>query len=139
MRSLAALLLALSLSACTQVDSLVNDATRQLPTALPTTAPTGVWDTSYGEMTFSSLENGRVTATYKGENGQLDGTMRGRVLTGYWTEPSSARDCGTSRNGTPYWGRFSYTFNATMTAFDGGWSYCDGEPSTSGDWTGTKR
>ena len=139
MRTPLALALLLSLSACAQVDSLVTDATRQMPTVLPTTAPTGVWDTTYGDMTFGASENGRLVATYKGENGRLDGTLQGRLYTGYWTEPSSARSCGSTRNGTPYWGRFSYTFNAAMNTFDGGWGYCDDAPSTEGDWTGVKR
>ena len=102
MRTLLVLLFALGLSACAEVDRLATtarDASRTLPSA--TGVPTGVWDTTYGDMTFTPLADGRVRAVYKGENGQLDGRMSGLTYTGYWTEPGSARACSSSRS--PNW------------------------------------
>ena len=139
MRTFLALVLALGLSACAEVDQLTDTArtaTRSAPSG--SGVPTGTWDTTYGDMTLTPLADGRARATYKGEDGELDGRMSGLTYTGYWTEPSSARACSSSRNGTVYWGRFSYTFDPALTTFDGGWSYCDNAPSTEGDWTGVK-
>lgn len=97
----------------------------------------GVYKTTYGEMRFSQTGT-NVTAAYTGEDGTIpDGELdfRTRKLVGRWSEPRSAKDCGVTWNGTPYWGRLVFTFSDDGSSYTGVWGYCDEKPTRA--WTGT--
>ncbi|WP_236144002.1 hypothetical protein [Nostoc sp. CMAA1605] len=94
----------------------------------------GVWNSSEGTITVQQ-SGSRVSATYTQDNGVIEGSMSGNVLTGYWNEDSSNRRCNTSRNGRYYWGRIRFVFDNSK--FSGLWGYCDDEPSRT--WTGNRR
>jgi hypothetical protein len=99
---------------------------------------TGTWDTSWGAMTLVQDEDGRVTGTYEGGNSTIDAVNEGNVIRGYWTEPTSTRNCGTTRNGTPYWGRVTFVL-VGPSRWSGRYTYCDATPgSADASWDGSR-
>jgi len=94
----------------------------------------GTWTTSEGVLSVE-VDGSNVRGSYDVDEGRIEGTLDGNVLSGYWGEAGSARKCDTERLGTYYWGRIEWTFGDGT--FTGKWSYCEDEPS--GSWTGGKR
>lgn len=95
----------------------------------------GTWNTSEGVMTLTQSGN-TVQGTYTQDNGRIQGQLTGNTLNGYWIENGSARRCDRPIDGSYHWGRISYTINSNGSAFNGLWSYCDAQPSSS--WNGSK-
>lgn len=95
-----------------------------------------VWNTTYGDMTLRA-EGDRVVGSYSIEDGTIVGQFNGSTLVGMWVEPSSARSCSTTVDGSKYWGRIEFTFNEDYSGFSGRWNYCDADPSRS--WTGSRK
>ena len=99
---------------------------------------TGTWDTSWGAMTLAQDEDGRVTGTYEGGESTIDAVNEGNVIRGYWAEPTSTRNCGTTRNGTPYWGRVTFVL-VGPSRWAGRYTYCDATPgSADASWDGSR-
>jgi hypothetical protein len=85
----------------------------------------GEWDLWGGAM--FNRAGGRVTAYYRNDNGEINGTLTGMHLVGYWIEDSADRRCQAPRNGRYYWGKVELTFKGTD--MEGKWGYCDDAPS----------
>lgn len=82
----------------------------------------GVYKTEWGNITF--LQNGSsVTGSYPLNNGRIEGTLEGRVLTGRWYQSNGS-------------GRIRFEFNSDSSAFTGKWSRGDAEPLSA--WNGTR-
>ena len=101
--------------------------------AVPVLPILGLWDTTFGEMEF--LSDG--TGTYTSDNGRLQFSLDGTVLTGYWIEDSSSQDCGVLLDGSVHWGQIEFTFDPSFTSFTGLWGYCTGTLPYS--WDGTRQ
>lgn len=97
----------------------------------------GVWNTTYGDMTFPNVSSGNLRAPYTGEKGTIIGNLSSSKLTGHWVEDASARKCTSQMEGSFYWGKMTFTFNSGFTTFNGTWGYCEEAPARS--WTGTKK
>ena len=95
----------------------------------------GNWTSNEGDMALGQSGD-QVAGTYSSDNGQIQGTVSGEHLTGYWAEASSMMKCDVERLGTFYWGRIDWVLSADGTHFDGSWSYCGEEPTHS--WTGDR-
>lgn len=93
----------------------------------------GVWESSEGNIGFEQ-SGSNVLGNYNQDNGAIEGSISGNVLTGYWIEDSSNRRCATPRNGRYYWGRIRFVFNGS--SFEGFWGYCDDVPAST--WTGNR-
>jgi len=132
MRTLSLVLLVASLAGCSQVQTFADDVMDDRAGG-----PGIAWDSSYGEMLFDPLREGDLDATYYEGDGILTGTLQGRTYSGVWYHPEANRSCPTERHGTPDWGRFEFRLNASMTAFEGTWSFCDA--ALTRDWDGTKK
>lgn len=88
----------------------------------PISSVAGSYDTDFKEMTLS--QNGTsVNGSYKHDNGRIEGTLNGNVLTGWWYQSSSK-------------GRLVFVFNSDFSAFSGKWSYDNAEPSSA--WNGKR-
>jgi hypothetical protein len=99
------------------------------------TAPYGAsYSTNWGNVTFQR-QGAPLIGTYPTDDGRIVGTLRDQVLSGYWTESSSSRECASDRDGTRYWGRLELRFNVDHSFFSGPWGYCDG--MSDGTWSGT--
>ena len=106
----------------------------------PAPTPTGAdfggnWTSNQGDMALGQ-DGSQVAGTYNSDNGQIQGTVSGDRLTGYWAEASSMMKCDVERLGSMYWGRIDWVMSADGTHFDGHWSYCDEEPTH--PWTGDR-
>lgn len=82
----------------------------------------GVYNTNFNQMSLSITGN-KVTGTYKWNDGRIEGTLNGTVLTGWWYQSNGK-------------GKFIFNFNNNFTAFTGKWGYNDNNPSNA--WNGTK-
>jgi hypothetical protein len=98
---------------------------------LPSVA--GLWDTDFATVTFRQ-DGAVIHGTYTLDEGRLEGTLEGDVMSGYWGEANSDRACAAERLGTKYWGRFRFTFSADT--FTGQWGHCEDEPT--GAWNGKR-
>ncbi len=109
------------------------------PAPIPTnpTNIAGVWDTSYGDMTFPDVTAGSLRAPYTKENGVIIGNLNGQELVGHWVEGESRRTCQSQLEGSDHWGKIVFTFNSNSTEFSGTWGYCEEAPTRG--WTGTKK
>jgi hypothetical protein len=94
----------------------------------------GLWESSEGIMNFKQ-SGSRISATYKQDNGAIEGRLSKNVLNGYWSENNSNRRCNTSRNGRYHWGSLRLIFDGST--FRGAWGYCDDAPTTT--WTGNRQ
>jgi hypothetical protein len=88
----------------------------------------------FEHMYIRISRSGEVTGNFSNtvnpdRAGQLSGHTTGDgAIQGIWTQPVSDRRCGTSRNGSRYWGYFTMTGLDSLTlAAD--WGYCDDPPS----------
>lgn len=97
----------------------------------------GIWDSSEGLMQLQA-DGGEVTGEY-GEDGEIIGVFSQTTeFKGYWIQPRSSKSCATERNGSLYWGRLELTFESeAQDVFSGRWSYCDGDPTSTG-WDGNR-
>lgn len=114
-----------------------HSACEREPGVAPFQIRDGVYNTTYGMMRFDQTGTS-VKAAYTVEDGKIpDGVLdfRTRKLVGHWIEPSSAKNCGVSRNGTPYWGKLVFTFSEDGSSYTGVWGYCDEKPTRS--WSAT--
>jgi hypothetical protein len=94
----------------------------------PTTLDWGdTWNTDWGEMQLSQ-DNEQVIGTYEYNNGQIEGTASGNILTGTWSKSLSYAEPNDL-------GSFEFTMSADQMSFTGNWKYasCD----WNGDWDGT--
>ncbi|MBD2654084.1 hypothetical protein H6G45_11435 [Synechocystis sp. FACHB-383] len=108
-------------------------STPSVPPVASVTSIGGNWTSSWGNISLN--QNGaNVTGYYAKPDQQLEGTMSGNILSGYWTKSSSGRRCTTSRNGSFYWGRVNLVFNGPT--FSGLWGYCGDEPTR--NWSGNQ-
>ena len=85
----------------------------------------GVYDTHYGLLRFTRTGD-QVRGSYttgEGIKGTVSGTVRGNVLAGRWTEPSSK-------------GRFRFMLDPDGRSFTGSFSL-DADPNEASEWGGT--
>lgn len=107
----------------------------------------GIWATNWGRMELKSLDERNLSGRYETDNGRLSLTVFAEptgdiygariVLHGRWAEDDSGQKCGTTMDGTPYWGWVKLVFNEKLTSFSGEWGYCN-EEATAGTWSGTR-
>lgn len=84
----------------------------------------GVFDTDLGEVRLVQAGM-RITGTYGAQNGTLEGTLSGNILTGRWSQSGKS-------------GSFRFTF-APDRSFTGQWSY-NNDPNVDGRaWNGRRR
>lgn len=50
------------------------------------------------------------------------------LFTGYWVTSVSGRSCDREIEGSPYWGRVRFQFDATADSWTGLWGFCDDPP-----------
>ncbi|MEL6614451.1 MAG: hypothetical protein AAFQ43_01860 [Bacteroidota bacterium] len=108
----------------------------------PTIDVSGTYDTTWGTMTLRQDAEGNLTGSYSGEEGAIEGTVSGNVLTGYWIEPQANNTCSSTRNGSPHWGRIEFTFPSRQS-FEGGYTDCanpmyNGGRFMGSEWVGTR-
>lgn len=108
-----------------------------------------VYDTDFGVMTIDRYDRDGAAGRYQGaaadgsDSGTFDGVVRPAdhtddgydTVEGYWYQAHSAQRCGTSRNGTHYWGRVQFNFMRNSNDYIGFYSHCDGTPLDR--WNGT--
>ena len=98
----------------------------------------GEWLSLSGQLTFVRLGQGDYEGKYVSKGWlRLRGILEGDTFEGHWTGPSAPKACEVARDGSLYWGRVRFTFDAEFTRFDGNWTYCD-ETRWSGDWVGKR-
>ncbi len=107
--------------------------TPSVPTSPPETDIGGKWRTSFGLMDLS--QNGtNITGYYSNPSQQLEGSLSGNTLSGYWTKTNTGRRCTTAYKGNFYWGRIRFVFDGST--FSGGWGHCGDDPTK--QWTGNR-
>lgn len=82
----------------------------------------GVYNTDFKEMTLAQSGN-KVTGTYKHQNGRVEGTLSGQILTGFWVQDNGK-------------GKLVFEFNSDFSGYAGKWGYNDATPTSK--WNGTK-
>ena len=86
----------------------------------------GYWNTNFGEMSLKQ-SGSSVQGVYTHDAGHINGTLKGNVLSGRWTEVPT-------RKGPNDAGPFEFTLDGS--SFSGKWRYArDG--ATWADWNGT--
>lgn len=88
----------------------------------------GTFMTSFGgidEIEMTLIQDGKkVTGFYAHDNGKIEGELKGRILTGRWTEDEAS-------------GRFEFEFSKNGESFDGHRTTGDVEPTSKSDeWDG---
>lgn len=111
---------------------IVRSALAQAPSAVAS----GIYKSTYGDITFTRRSDASVRGTYPTDSGRIIGTISGNMLVGYWVEENAAQRCEQNRDGSPYWGRIRYQFTDDGRAFTGIWGYCKAEPHRG--WNGTR-
>lgn len=91
----------------------------------------GTWTSSWGEMVLQQSAGGGVTGTYTWDNGNIEGTVSGNVLSGTWTETPT-------RKGPNDAGAFVFTLSPDCNSFTGKWNYAAEGSEWKEDWTGTR-
>ncbi|NQZ18566.1 MAG: hypothetical protein HRT44_04820 [Bdellovibrionales bacterium] len=97
-----------------------------------------IWDTNYGELIITKLDNGHIIGTYDDdENGKLYLKPLGNgVYRGTWSEDLSDEKCEVPHeDGRFYWG--TLTLNIQDSFFEGVWGYCGREEAH--EWVGELR
>ena len=84
----------------------------------------GVYSTDYKQMTISQTDN-KITGTYEGANGKIQGILSGNKLIGTWNNNASGKT-----------GNFEFIFNSDFSAFTGKYGYNNATPTKK--WNGTK-
>lgn len=89
---------------------------------------------------------GKCSGSYRGSGdnkpAKIEGTLDAdNVLTGYWAEAESGRDCvkaGAGQQlGSAFWGRLRFQVAASGNGWTGMWGYCADAPGQ-GNWNGTR-
>ena len=89
---------------------------------------------------------GKCSGSYRGSGdnkpAKIEGTLdTDNVLTGYWAEAESGRDCvkaGAGQQlGSAFWGRLRFQVAADGNGWTGMWGYCADAPGQ-GNWNGTR-
>jgi hypothetical protein len=96
----------------------------------------GVWQTQEGELILTQ-RGASVVGRYVKDNGEIQGTVSGNVLTGYWIEDASNQRCPSLKNGRAHWGRIRFVHQGN--SFTGKWEYCAKDPAQSKHaWNGNR-
>lgn len=94
-----------------------------------------VYDTDFNDLTVTRWDRDGFEAAYEHARGRMTGQANGSTTSGYWYQDSSPVECSRAREGSKFYGRFSFRFSADRNSFTGRWSYCDEAPNR--DWNGT--
>ncbi|MCR5876760.1 hypothetical protein LRS10_22940 [Phenylobacterium sp. J426] len=94
-----------------------------------------VYTTDFNDLTITRWDAGGVEGVYEYGGGRVQGVAQGSTVTGYWYQDASPISCGKQKNGTAYYGRVVWRFNADRSAFTGNWSHCEDAPDR--EWNGT--
>jgi hypothetical protein len=81
---------------------------------------------------------GHARGDYEMKDGRVRGDVDGDAFSGTWSQSSAGHRCFEERMGSMYWGRFKLHLGEDGEHFHGRWSYCNDEPGTGGEWTGTR-
>lgn len=104
--------------------------------ASPSAWTGGIYRSTYGDIDFGAGGT-RGRGVYGGSHdGVIVYTLNGRTMNGTWIQPSSAQRCGSTREGSEYWGWIEFEFEEDFGAWTGTWGYCD-DDEVQGAWTGT--
>lgn len=79
------------------------------------------------------MDGDAATGGYDLNGGQLKGRLNNDKIEGYWTQSSANRICDESRDGTRYWGRFTFVLSSNGKKLHGLWSYCNDPAGAGGD------
>ncbi len=85
----------------------------------------GVWQTTFGEMRLTQV-GGKVSGTYGGTNGEIEGVANGAQFNGRWYEQNRTRG-----------GPVQLTLAPDGESFAGQWAYDEGIQAPSA-WTGAR-
>jgi len=85
------------------------------------------WDTTYGEMELQ-FSGDLVTGEYESDDGRIEGTVSGLLITGIWSEEPSYAPPNDA-------GQFEFTLDEDGRSFTGRWRY--GSEGTWRSWSGT--
>jgi len=88
----------------------------------------GAWQTNFGRMVLHQ-RGFRVWGNYTHDKGKIEGTLRGRVLVGRWSEAPSYRPPKDA-------GDFRFRFSEDGQSFQGRWRYGFGGAKWNGHWSG---
>jgi len=99
-----------------------------LPSAAWAQEISGRWSSDFGPIEIrwdESNQNFAGSYSYKGLPAEMHGGLDAEtgVWEGYWIQETSEVACNTTRDGSPYWGRFRLLFKGDR--FLGLWNYCD--------------
>lgn len=100
-------------------------------------APTNDWQSSEGNIAFPATPQTSFYARYTQDKGRILARLQGQTLTGYWVETDSAHNCASKVDGSSFWGRIEFFFDAKFQRFSGKWSYCDDIPRHA--WSGRRK
>ncbi|MBR0599867.1 S-layer homology domain-containing protein [Sinanaerobacter chloroacetimidivorans] len=89
----------------------------------------GEWETNWGNMTITQTGS-KVTGTYTYDEGRINGTVSGNVLTGTWSEAPSYAPPGDA-------GEVEFVMSEDGKSFTGKWRY--GSEGDWGNWEGGTR
>jgi len=98
----------------------------------------GLWRTNMGDMHIEQ-DGYHAHGAYELKDGQVRGEIDGDAFKGLWAQSSASHRCLEERMGTHYWGRFMLILSDDAEHFHGRWSYCNDDPGSGGEWTGTRR
>lgn len=83
----------------------------------------GIWKYSGGKRIIFKQNGSYVTATYRDDNGVIDGQIKNGVFQGVWIEDHSNQRCKTHMQGRYYWGRVQFKLQNGQLI--GHYNYCD--------------
>jgi hypothetical protein len=99
---------------------------------------TGLWRTNMGDMHIEQ-DGDRARGDYEMKDGRMHGGIDGDAFSGFWAQSSAAHRCFEERMESHYWGRFTLILSDDTEHFHGRWSYCNDDPGSGGEWTGSRR
>lgn len=82
----------------------------------------GTFNTDFKQLTFNQ-KGTKVSGNYQHQNGRIEGTLNGHILTGWWYQDNGK-------------GRLRFVFNSDFSAFSGKWGYNNATPTD--QWNGSK-
>jgi hypothetical protein len=96
------------------------------------------WKDDEGDNMVLEVQPDSFTGIYDG--GRVTGTLqKDGSYAGFWMEEdTSDTECADKRDGTPYWGRLIFKFDAKRQHFQGIYSDCDDKPDPSNIWNGDR-
>lgn len=111
----------------------IPDATPTPASSAPDASPLGVWHSSYGDIDFKAEADGTLRSTYGSNNARLLVRFDGSVFEGIWAKDYPRPYCSTTRDGSSYWGRVRFEYDAKKDKYVGKWGYCENEMDR--DWS----